>query len=387
LQEFFMNTREKTKLEKIRRLFPVTERSLYLNHAAVSPYSTRVGRAMNAFIKARTFSENVDLYPGIMDMVEAVREKLARLTGAPRDTIALVKNTSEGLNILAGSLPMKKGDRVILFEREFPANVYPFLNLQRKGVEVDFVPERGNRFLLEDVERKITTRTKLLSVSHVEFLTGFRHDLAALGKLCSNRGIVFCVDAIQSAGASPIDVEAMKIDFLSAGGQKWLMGPMGTGFIYVRESLMERLEPVFAGWLGVQNSWDFFRYELEWLPSARRFEGATQNFLGFIGLDASLGLLLEAGFPLLGEQILSLTGRLIAGLKERGIEVITPEEDAARAGIVTFSIAGAEEIFEALKQRKVIIALREGLLRVSPHFYNTSEDIDAFLNDLDKCRE
>jgi cysteine desulfurase / selenocysteine lyase len=381
-----MNAKDMKKLERLRRLFPVTRKSLYLNHAAVSPYSTRVAKALKGFIDARLKSDNVDLYPGIMDMIEAVRDKIARLTRAPKDTIALVKNTTEGLNILASGLPLKKRDRVILFEREFPANVYPFLNIERKGIEVDFVPERGNRFALDDVERVITARTRLLSVSHVEFLTGFRHDLAALGKLCREHGIVFCVDAIQSAGVAPIDVEAMGIDYLAAGGHKWLMGPMGTAFVYVRESLMERLEPAYAGWLGVQDSWDFFRYRIKWLPSARRFEGATQNFLGFFGLDASVGLLLEAGVPLLEEQVLSITGHLIGGLKDRGINVITPGEDTARAGIVTFSIDEPEKIFEALKVRKVFIALREGFLRVAPHFYNTIEDMELFLGHLDICR-
>ncbi|MGV8122337.1 MAG: aminotransferase class V-fold PLP-dependent enzyme [Candidatus Xenobiia bacterium LiM19] len=382
-----MDKAEKQRLSKARRLFPVTRKSLYLNHAAVSPYSRRVEKAMRDFISARTFSENVDLYPAILEAVEGVRNNIAALVGAHPDSIAMVKNTSEGLNILAESLPWKKGDRIILFQREFPANVYPFINLERLGVQIDFIPERNHRFFLEDVEKAITSRTRLLSVSHVEFLSGFRHNLSALGELLRDRGIIFCVDAIQSAGNTPIDVEAMKIDYISAGGQKWLMGPKGTGFIYVSPALLHRLEPVFAGWLGVCNAWDFFNYHIEWLPTARRFEGGTQNFLGCFGLRESTGLLLETGIKTIASQIECITGRLINGLLERGFEVITSSDARERAGIVTFCIPEAQSVFEKLEKKNVFIALRDGKLRVSPHFYNTLDDMEKFLMLLDESRQ
>lgn len=381
-----MDKAAKERLRKARRLFPVTKKSLYLNHAAVSPYSRRVEKAMKGFISARTFNDNVDLYPMIVDAVEGVRKNVATLIGAHPDSIAIVKNTSEGLNILAQSLPWKKGDRIILFEREFPANVYPFINLERLGVQIDFIPERQNRFFIEDVEKAITPGTRLLSVSHVEFLSGFRHDLAALGGLLREKGVIFCVDAIQSAGNTPIDVEPMKIDFMSAGGQKWLMGPKGTGFIYISPALLPRLEPVFAGWLAVNNAWDFFNYRIEWLPSARRFEGGTQNFLGCFGLRESTGLIIETGIGTIAEQIESLAGRLIEGLGERGLEVITPSSACERAGIVTFCIDDGQSVMDRLAKKNVFIALRDGKLRVSPHFYNTIGDIDRFLTFLDECR-
>ncbi|MDQ7821183.1 MAG: aminotransferase class V-fold PLP-dependent enzyme [Candidatus Eremiobacteraeota bacterium] len=380
-----MAVNEIALISRIRKLFPVAGKSLYLNHAAVSPYSTRVAKEMKNFIRARTFSDNVDLYPSLMEKVEAARLQIAQLIGAPPDLVALVKNTSEGLNILAESLPLKAGDRVLLFEREFPANIYPFLNLKRRGIEIDFAREKGNCFTIEEVERALTPRTRLLSVSHVEFLTGFRHDLAAMGRLLRERGIVFCVDAIQSAGAVPINVEKMHIDFISCGGQKWLMGPMGTGFIYMSAPLLEGLDPVFAGWLAVENSWDFFGYQLKWLPSARRYEGGTQNFIGALGLLRSVELLNSVGEELREKRILENTGRLISGLKERGIEVITPEELHRRAGIVTFRVEKPEHIFQELTKHKVYIALREGLLRVSPHFYNTLEEMDRFIESLDCC--
>jgi len=372
-----------TRIDKVRKLFPVTGKSLYLNHAAVSPYSKKVSKALKDFIDARTFSENVDLYPSIVEKIEEARSNLASLTGADPDCIALVKNTTEALNILVRSLSLKRNDRILLFEREFPANIYPFLNMERKGIKVDFVPERENRFFLEDVEKSIQPGTRLLSVSHVEFLTGFKHNLIALGELCHKKGVVFCVDTIQSAGAVPIDVEEMKIDCIACGGHKWLMGPMGTGFLFVRKGLLPKLDPVFAGWLGVKDAWNFFDYHLTFLPSARRFEGATQNFLGFHGLCASTKLLLEVGFPLISESILTITHRLMEGLAERGLRIITPRNDDERAGIVTFAIQDAQKIFEHLKAHKVFIALREGFLRVAPHFYNTEEEVDLFLKRLD----
>ena len=381
-----MNTNEVKKIKKARMLFPVVGKSLYLNHAAVSPFSKRVLKALKGFVKARAFSENVDLYPGIIEKIEEVRRNLASLTGADPDCIALVKNTSEGLNILVRSLKLKKGDRILLFEREFPANIYPFLNMERHGIQIDFVPERENRFELSDVEKSIKPGTRLLSVSHVEFLTGFRHDLKAIGEMCRKRGVIFCVDAIQSAGATPIDVEEMKIDCIACGGHKWLMGPMGTGFLFVRKELLDELDPVFAGWLGVKDSWNFFDYNLDFLPSARLFEGATQNFMGFHGLCASTGLLLETGIPLISENIISITRRLIEGLDERGLTVISPRNPEERAGIVTFAVENAQQVFERLKDLKVFIALREGYLRVAPHFYNTTQDMDLFLEKLDMAR-
>jgi selenocysteine lyase/cysteine desulfurase len=373
------------RIERFRRLFPIVGKSLYLNHAAVSPFSLRVGRAMRSFIKARTESENVDLYPAVVEKIEEVRALLARLVGAPKDSIALVKNTSEGLNILASGFPWRPGDRILLFEREFPANVYPFLNVGKLGVSVDFVQEREGRFRLADVERAILPETRMLSVSHVEFLTGFRHDLRALGEMCRSKGVVFCVDAIQSAGVVPIDVSSMHIDFLACGGHKWLMGPMGTGFLFISPGLLDILEPAYAGWLSVENAWDFFDYDLRFLPSARRFEYATQNFVGFWGLRESVGLLLEVGFPNLTERIHMTTWRLIDGLRRRGIEIITPLEERARAGIVTFTVPDVKCVFGKLQDRKVFISLRDGLLRVSPHFYNTLQEMDMFLKALDQA--
>lgn len=376
----------KSRISGIRKLFPVTGKSLYLNHSAVSPYSLRVSSAMKEFIDARTFSDDVDLYPGVLEKVDDARKNIALIIKAAPETIAFVKNTTEALNIVVRSIGLKPGERILLFSREFPANVYPFLNMERYGIAVDFVPERENRFYLEDIEKSIREGTRLLSVSHVEFLTGFRHDLAAIGEMCRKRGVLFCVDAIQSAGAVEIDVEKMKIDFIGCGGHKWLMGPMGTGFLFIRKSLLESLDPVFAGWLSVEDSWNFFNYKLRWLPSACRFEGATKNFIGLYGLRASTGLLLEVGLPLVEERILTLTDRLIDGLQERKLKVISPPDRQDRAGIVSFAIDDSAAVFERLKSRKVFIALREGFLRVAPHFYNTPEDMDRFLTFLDECR-
>ncbi len=224
-----------------RSLFPLVKNGLtYLDHAAIGPFPTPVRDAVNAYVNKKSETEpNIALE--FFRTAAGVRDRIGMLLNSPKERIALTDNTTNGLNILASGLEWKSGDRILLTDIEFPANVSPFLNQRRHGVEVDFVKSRGGRILPEDFERALTPKTRLLSVSHVQFLHGFRSDLGALGELCRRKGIIFCVDAIQSAGVVPIDVQAMKIDFLSSGCQKWLLAPEGVGFVYVSEPMQEKI--------------------------------------------------------------------------------------------------------------------------------------------------
>jgi cysteine desulfurase/selenocysteine lyase len=371
-------------LTKYRHLFPITEEYAYLNHASIAPYSVPVARAMDELIANRCRRGGLDT-PKWEERLEQVRGLTAQLIAANPEEIAFINNTSHGLNIVASGIDWREGDNLIGAETEFPANVYPWLNLQRLGVEVRFAPARDNRILIEDIAALMDERTRLVALSFVEFATGFRNDLTAIGQLCRERGIYFCVDGIQGLGALELKVTQSPIDFLAAGGPKWLMGPIGAGLLYCRRALIEKLVPIRVGWWGMVDRDDYFRYDSPLQDNARRFEEGSLNFLGIHGLGASLELLLEVGIPRIEERVLGLTDYLIAGLQERGCHITTPiASPQERSGIVCFNhpFHALEELEQRLKKAGVVISKRGQVIRVSPHFYNDETDIDQLLDAL-----
>jgi cysteine desulfurase / selenocysteine lyase len=368
-------------LERYRGLFPHIKEGLrYFNHAAVSPFSNPVREAIQKYLQMKNVT-NPEPFELLLKTMVETKEKLGRLINAPRDRIALLDNTSNGLNILATGIDWKAGDRILVPDIEFPSNVYPFMNLKRRGVEIDFVPNRRGRILPEDIERLIGVRTRLLSISHVQFLHGYRSDLKAISGICRNRGVIFSVDAIQSVGAIPVDVEQMGIDFLAAGGQKWLMGPEGIAFVYVSQACQERMTLGTMGWMNNKDFFsDFFRYRIDLDDSARRFENGTPNSMGVFGLNASAGLLLEVGPHRTERHLAELTQLIINRVKELGVELVSPEQESERAGIVTFRPANAQAMFQKLRDHKIMVSIREGCIRFSPHFYNSSQEIEEALD-------
>jgi selenocysteine lyase/cysteine desulfurase len=371
-------------LTEYRHLFPVTEEYAYLNHAAVAPYSVPVARAMDDFVVRRHRRGGLD-FQEWEDRLDKVRGLVAQLIDAAPEEIAFISNTSHGLNIVASGIDWQEGDNLIGAETEFPANVYPWLNLQRMGVKVRLAPARDNRILIEDIAALMDERTRLVALSFVEFATGFRNDLRAIGQLCRERGIYFCVDGIQGLGALDLKVTQSPVDFLAAGGPKWLMGPIGAGFFYCRQALIEKLIPSRVGWWGVVERDDFFCYDSPLREDARRFEEGSLNFLGIHGLGASLELLLEVGIPQIEEQVLGLTDYLIAGLQERGYNVTTPIASLQeRSGIVCFNHPhhALDDLGQRLSKARVVISERGQVIRVSPHFYNDETDIDQLLSAL-----
>jgi cysteine desulfurase/selenocysteine lyase len=371
-------------LTKYRPLFPITEEYAYLNHASIAPYSVPVARAMDDFIARRHRRGWLDA-PKWKDRLEEVRGLVGQLIAAAPEEIAFTSNTSHGLNIVASSIGWREGDNLIGAETEFPANVYPWLNLRRRGVEVRLAPARDNRILIEDIAALMDKRTRLVALSFVEFATGFRNDLRAIGQLCRERGIYFCVDGIQGLGALDLNVTQSPVDFLAAGGPKWLMGPIGAGFLYCRRALIEKLIPIRVGWWSVVDRDDFFRYDSPLRDDARRFEEGSLNLLGLHGLGASLELLLEVGIPRIEERVLGLTDYLIAGLQERGYHIPTPiASPQERSGIVCFNHPhyALDDLEQRLSQARVIISKRGQVIRVSPHFYNDETDIDQLLDAL-----
>ena len=365
-------------LDALRQQFPHTEDEIYINHAATGPLSQPVKAAMEAYVRER-HGANIDNYEAFQPTAERARRRVGRLLGAAPERIAFVQNTSTALGLLAEGLSWEPGDRLAVPACEFPANVYPFLHLERRGVAVDFIPHEEGTFSVKAVEAALTPETRLLTLSFVQFLSGFRADLEALGRLCAERGVLFCVDAIQGLGALQLDVEACSIDFLACGGHKWLLATQGIAFLYVRESVQEKITPP-AGWLHGPVDWEnFFDYELAFHPEARRFEVGTMNNLGLAALDAALGLHFEMGPAWCEQQVLARAQQLAGGLRTLGLRRYGSGVAACASGIVTVRHPQAGALFAHLKENRITAALRNRMLRFSPTYYNSPGDVDAVL--------
>ena len=354
----------------------VTSVCTFLNHAATSPLPRRVRDAMVRYLDDRLVTF------GTIDRDEEgiparLRRTVARLINATPEEIALVQNTSHGLNLVAQSLPLRPGDNIIFCDMEFPSNVYPWMLLERqKGVEARCIPHDRGGLTVEALEAHADRHTRAVAVSSVEFLTGFRTDLAAIGEWCRAHGAYFIVDGIQSLGVIPMDVRAYGIDFLACGGPKWLMGPIGVGFLYCRRELLEEMSPPMAGCLSVVGWEDWRDYNLTFLPDARRFDLGGPNLVGMTGLMAAIELLLETGIENIHRHTLHLTDVLIADLQRRGYEVVSNLDPAHRSAIVSFAVPGdVRAAYARLREAKVAVSLRESCIRVSPHGYNTEDEV------------
>ncbi|NBC16291.1 MAG: aminotransferase class V-fold PLP-dependent enzyme [Bacteroidetes bacterium] len=366
-------------LDALRSHFPHTEHSVYLNHAATGPLSEPVVAAMQAYLDQRHRTQ-VENYFDVQPTIAATRERIAGCLGTTVDRVEFAPNTSSALNVLAEGLDWQPGDRIAVPGCEFPANVYPFLHQERKGVEIDFIPHEEGTFTLDALEDTLTPKTRLLTVSWVQFLSGFRADLEAIGRLCRDRGVLFCVDAIQGLGALQLDVERLGIDFLACGGHKWLMSPQGTGFLYVTAALQEHLTPQ-AGWLHGPVDWDnFFEYELTFHEDATRFRLGMLNHLGLVGMHAALGLYAEADPAVCEARVLERAAALAEGLDRLGLPRYGTADPDHASGIVTVRHPEPEALYEYLKERDITIAMRNRLLRFAPTYYNHPDEIDRALD-------
>lgn len=372
-----------TDLQTYRELFPHTADCVYMNHAAVSPLSWRVRDAMEEYLKARS-RYDIEYWPATMEVKNKFRSLAARLINAPVQNVAVSESTSMSLNWLAQGTQWKPGDRILLNDIEFPSNIYPFLNLQRQGVEIDYVKHRNGRIEAADIDEKILPRTRLLSISFVQYLSGFRADLAEIGRICRAHDVIFAVDGIQGVGVCRLDVQRMGIDFLACGTHKWLMSPMGVAFFYVSPRIFNRLQPMAAGWLSVKEPWREDGYHLDFLDDAGRYQPGNFNVCGTVGALASLQLFLELGPEAIEAAVLSISGYLMENLGARGFSLFTPPEPHRRAGIVTFSHPHSEALHQYLRENRVFISLRHGYLRIAPHFYNTTAEADRLLDLIDR---
>jgi selenocysteine lyase/cysteine desulfurase len=369
-------------VEALRRAeFPWTARGdrVYLNHASTGPLPARTQRTLETWTTRRGEPWQISDEMEFAVMARA-RDLAARLIGATADEIALTPNTSHGINIAARCLPLRAGDVVVSPDREFPANVYPWMALARDRIIYERIPCTSTGLpdesaVLAALDRP---RVKVLTLSWVSFATGYTFDLARVGRACRERGIHFVVDAIQGVGVRPLDVHACHIDILACGGQKWLLAPWGTGFAYVRRELARQLEPREVGWLAVRGSSDFNRlvdYDLSWYDDARRFEVGTLAYQDLAAFSASVELLLEIGIPCITTHVNHLIDQIIAQLRATGVEIVTPEDPPVRAGILTMRPRHAERVSERLARSGIVCSLREGAIRLSPHLYSSDEEI------------
>ncbi len=374
------------RVEKYRREFPVTKKYVYLDHAGIAPISMRVRSSVDALLR-EALEGGAFNYPSWAHRVHEVRASCARLIHAETDEIAFVKNTSHGLSLVAEGIDWKAGDTILFSEREFPSNIYPWQNLIRKGIEARPVPSRNGTVQIKDIERLMDSRTRMVAVSSVQFANGFRVGLKRLGSLCRDRNILLCVDAIQSLGVIPMDVRDCNVDFLSADAHKWILGPEGIGMFYCRRGLTEGMKPPLIGWKSVQNDLDFDRPHLVLKRDAQRFEEGSMNLMGIFGLGAAVELLLEVGIEDIERRVLDLGDRIIEEADKRGFETLTPRERQERGGNVTFrGRFDLEAVRNGLREKGIMVNVRGGGLRVSPHFYNIESDIEKLFEAVDELR-
>jgi cysteine desulfurase / selenocysteine lyase len=384
-------TRVRALRESFRALrtteFPWTADTVYLNNASIGPIPERTRRALDQFTAKRTAPH---LLPDrdIFGMMQAARELVAELINADPGEIALAVNTGFGLSLAASALPLAPGDVVLLSDREFPANVYPWLMQRNRGVEVEVARCTAEGWPDEDhlLERLRDPRVKVLAVSFVQFANGYRADLARLGAACRANNTYFVVDGIQGIGNSVLDVKQTPVDILACGGQKWLLSPWGSGFVYVRRELIAELEPAVTGWMAFEGTDDFSRlteYNPNLRGDARRFELITLPYQDFYGMTESLRMLIELGIRDIAEVTHALHEPVLRWAERNGIRIVSPRDDARRSAILCVAPPKPVDAYHALKRAHVVCSLREGAIRLAPHCYNTMEEMEKVVEVLD----
>jgi selenocysteine lyase/cysteine desulfurase len=366
--------------ESLRRTeFPWTAETVYLNNASIGPLPERTRLALDAFNLRRTTPFRLpdrDLFGTLTES----RGLIAALLSATPEEIALTVNTSFGLGVVARALPLRPGDHVVVSDREFPANVYPWLRLRERGIEVELIPTTGEGWPDEAriLKRLEDPRVRALAVSLVQFSNGYCVDLAALSAATRRTGAYLVVDAIQAVGQVPVDLRRTPVDVLACGGQKWLLSPWGSGFVYVRRGLIAELSPPVTGWMAFEGTDDLTRlttYNDTLRGDARRFELITLPYQDFAGMNASLRLILELGVERIQAHLRRLHQPILAWAERTGAALASPV-GAHRSGIVCLAPADVGEAFRRLKSERIICSLREGAIRLSPHAYNTVEEME-----------
>lgn len=360
--------------------FPVTREKIFLGHAGVCPLPRRVFEAVERYARECTGADQEDVVPE--SQIRQTRQLAATMLGAQPDEIALVGPTSLALSFVASGLTFRKHDNILVYFDDYPSNVYPWMALAERGVQVRFLNTRElGRIRLTDVLGQVDEQTRLVALASCHFLSGFRIDLAAIGEALHARHISFCVDGIQTLGAFPTTVE--HVDFLAADAHKWLLGPCAAGVMFVRKAQQEKLRPPVYGWHNVRCPNYVAQEQLVYPPDARRYEAGSANLLGLVGLHAALELLLEVGIENISAELQRKRAWLVPALQAKGYSVLQADAAPAHAsGIMTFHKPGADlpALHQRLLENKIITSLRgdrsgQRYIRLSPHFYNTDAEL------------
>ena len=365
----------------------ITAQGAYLNHAGVSPAPARVVRAVQEAAALSARDPLGFFMDGVLTWRESARTRLARLMGVPAEELALIKNTGHGLSLVADALRLEPGDNVVSVDCEYPSVVYPWYAQADRGIETRLVtPRPDGTFTPDDLAAMMDDRTRVLTLSWVQFGTGFRCDLAACAALAHSYNALFVVDVIQGLGALPLDLVSWGVDIAVTGSHKWLMAPGGTGGLYIAPHALDQMRLVNMGALSVVDVVKFDPLDFSVKPSAHRYEEGTPNGLGLAGLDAALSLLEEVSINAIADSVLALTAYAAQKLEAKGYQVTSPRDDHQRAGLVMFQhpTHSNEVVLEALTAAGVSAAVRGGKVRFSPHFYNTLEEIERAVYALPK---
>lgn len=368
---------------EFRSQMPVARRWAYFDHAAVAPISGPAQQAVEQWAREAA-GDGATPSAGWRRQIEQLRTLAARTIGACPEEIALVRNTTEGINLVAEGFPWRPGDNVVTRDDEFPSNQYPWLNLADRGVETRRLPTDGGKLDLDRLAAACDGRTRIVTLSWVAFSNGWRHDLDRVAEIAHRHGALFFLDAIQGLGVFPLDVRKTPVDFLSADGHKWLLGPEGAGIFFTRREHLDLLRPVGVGWNSVVGAQDFNRIELTFKDTAARYEGGTPNTPGLLGLGASLQLLARFPVESIAGRILELTDLACRRLGQIGAVIHSDRRQPHKSGIVAFELPGRDP--QTLRQqclkRQVVISCRGGRLRISPHAYNDAADVDRLIEAL-----
>lgn len=365
-------------LEKIRNQFPVTKNWIYLNHAAVSPLSMHIKEAVLSFLN-EALEQGYTAAPKWHALIERARENSAALIGSDKTEIAFAPSTSAGLSYVAKGLKWQPGDNLLIPDCEFPSNVYPWLNLESQGVQVRRFPTQNGKFNLETLNQFADKKTRLLSLSSVQYGSGWHAPLPSIGEWCRKNQILFCVDAIQSLGVLPMNVKNFQIDFLASDAHKWLTGPEGIALFFCSKRIQDQVHPPMIGWKSVEHALDFDHIDFKLKKGAQKFEAGSDNVLGIHALNAAIELLLEVGIESIEKKVFELNDLLMQGIEKHwpGAEIISSLQPGERSGITAVKLTKSPEILlEAFLKEKIYLAARKGWLRISPHFYNTAEEIE-----------
>lgn len=369
---------------EFRHQMPVARRWAYLNHAAVSPLPEPARAAVAAW--AQDAAANGDVaWRGWYSQLEALRGLFADMLGASPDEIAFTRNTTEGIGLVAEGFPWQAGDNVVTLADEFPSNLYPWMNLATRGVETRRIPTNGGDVDLDRIASACDERTRIVAISWVSYCSGWRNDLDRLAEIAHARNALLFVDAIQALGVIPLDVRRTPVDFLAADGHKWLLGPEGAGVLFIRREHLDRLRPLGVGWHSVVHAHDFSRIELVLKPTAARYEGGSPNMVGAMALKASVELLSRYGPEALCRRIFEITDLACQRLEHAGARIRSNRSPEHKSGIVIFDLPGRDpqQVRQRCLEQGVVISCRAGGLRISPHGYNDTSDIDRLIHAIE----